>query len=97
MRISHLAHTDFGVHCSLCHEAFRVPGKVLSDPLRLIEAKEFIAARHSCGGVRAVRATHNRDNVRLIRPVCSESKVTPIDQHWSREIERLFPAVGAAQ
>lgn len=97
MRISHLAHTDHGVYCSLCHESFSVPGRVLTDPHRLVEAKEFIAARHCCGGVRASRAAQNRDNVRIIRPVCTESKVTPIDQHWAHEINRLFPAGAAAQ
>lgn len=96
MRISHLDHTPAGVYCKLCHAPFRLPGRVLSDPHWLVEAKERIAAQHVCGGVRAQRR-YEAARPAIARPVCTESKVTYIDEHWNREIKRLFPAVGAAR
>lgn len=95
MRISHLERTDIGVYCKLCHACFPLPGGVVNDPHRLVEAKEQIATRHICGGV---RAQHKRDvETRLARPVCTESKVTPIDEHWNREIRRLFSVAAASE
>ncbi len=49
MNISHLRHDDASICCLLCRREFEVPRSVLKDADRLVDFKESLAARHSCG------------------------------------------------
>lgn len=94
MRTSHLEHTSHGVFCKLCLKPFPLPGKIMADPHRTLEAKERIAKAHICGGTLAL---HRADKPKE-RPcrVPEVATVTSIDDHWRREITRLFPSGDAA-
>lgn len=90
MTIAHLERTDCGVFCKHCLTPFGLPSRVLNDPYKLVEAKEAIAVRHSCTAVRAARAARRLDSVRVLRP--HSANVLAIDEHWNREVNRLFAA-----
>ena len=79
MQISHLAHDKLGVRCTRCNRRFQLPSRVLSDPYRLVEAKEAIAGEHFCAPVR--RAV---DPVRVVhRPLLVRSGH---DAYWREAI-----------
>jgi hypothetical protein len=79
MQISHLAHAWHGIWCTRCKQRFQIPSRVLSDPHRLVEAKEAIAARHCCRPIER----------RPVQPVRSLHPV-PIsagyDSYWRKAI-----------
>lgn len=79
MQISHLAHESHGIWCTRCKQRFPIRSRVLSDPYRLVEAKEAIAARHCC------RPIERRpiESVRSLHPVPIS---TGYDSYWRKAI-----------
>lgn len=48
LQVSHLQHSDAGIHCTSCGQRFEVSSRALMQPHTLLEWKEGIAAQHTC-------------------------------------------------
>jgi hypothetical protein len=85
MQIAHLAHGDTGIRCTKCGQHFEVRSWFLADPVRLVELKEGLAAKHTC---RTARVVPMLSTVRVWRNPASE----PASAYFSNEVRRYLPA-----
>lgn len=94
MQVNHLTHTGVGIVCSCCGKCFPLPGRVLFDPYRVLEAKEHIASTHTC---RAQAQTHPpRARVISFDSAKHATRREQLTAHWNRVISREFSTPGAA-
>jgi len=82
MEIHHLVHNDRAIRCKTCGAMFEVSSRALTNPLRLMEWKEGIAAKHTC------RTARENSQVRVVDFQTHES----LSAYWSGEMRRLMPA-----
>jgi hypothetical protein len=83
MQISHLQHDSRGIHCSDCGREFEVRGRALTDPARLLEWKEGIAAKHVC---------RPRTAPRPVVRVWTHPTGADLPRYYQRAMRRLLPA-----
>lgn len=84
MQVSHLRHSDEGVQCTNCKACFPLHRSVLRNPERLLEAKEKIAGRHTCG-----RGRNTQSDVRALR-------VEDFDAYWATAVRNAAVTLGVA-
>jgi hypothetical protein len=82
MNISNLNHDSFSIRCRTCGNRFEVSRRVLADPELLVEAKESIAAKHTC------RAEREYSIVRVFHSPTGEG----LSEYWNTSMRRLMPA-----
>lgn len=82
MQIAHLAHSGTGIRCSKCGTHFEVRSSILANPVRLVEWKESLAAKHTCRKV-----TPRRSDVRVLMMPAGDV----LARYWTENINKALP------